>query len=255
MKPGPLFALVGAVINVSVCVGCSSSNDSSSTASADGGGGHAPGEAFTALVRGPLKNDEASSKALHEMVVGEARQQAMQSGDVGHEPLLNKDTPQGAPLEFLAIDRWTTVEAFNAFVESPPVVDFIAKFYAAPPDVSVWQPRPGWTTWGSPADESPSAGGYVITLRGRYAGDAASAMATHNGIVAGIPSPGAVALGNTAHLLFANPKDAGELLIIEVWTSQTAQEMTYAALGPAIAKLWNGMPAIARWRTTDWTRW
>ena len=255
MKTNQHFALGFAAMTFGICLGCSSSNEASSTGPSDGGGGSAAGAAYTALSMGTLKGDAADSQTLHDMVVGAARQQAMAAGDVGHEPLLNKDTAPGAPLEFLGIDRWTTVEGFDTFVASAPVVDFISKFYAAPPDVSVWQPRPGWTTWGSPADEAPSAGGYVITLRGTYLGDEASAMKTHNGIVSSIPSPGAVALGNIAHLLFANPDDAGELLIIEVWTNQAAQEQTYMALGPALAELWNGMPVITRWQTTDWTRW
>jgi quinol monooxygenase YgiN len=249
------LALVCAAITSSVSLGCSSSNDTASSNTSGGEGGGASGAVYTALSLGTLKNDEAGSKTLHDMVVGAASQQAMASGDLGHEPLLGMDTAAGAPLQFLAIDRWTSVDGFNTFVASPPMVDFISNFYTAPPDVSVWQTRPDWTTWGSPADEAPSAGGYVITLRGQYAGDEASAMKTHNGIVASIPAPGAVALGNIAHLLFANPSDPSELLIIEVWTNETSQEQTYMALGPAIAQLWNGMPTITRWRTTDWARW
>ena len=263
MKLGLTLTLACAALSAFAGLGCASTNDTTgndttgagAAGGAGGAGGGAPGVVFTALVRGTLKDDVAGSKALHDKVVGGARKQSMADGDVGHEPLLNKDAQPGSPLAFLSIDRWTSLDGFEAFVASPPVVDFIGAFYAGAPDVSVWTARPGWTTWGSAADESPRGARYVITLRGHYAGDAAAAMKTHNAIVAGIPAPGAVALGNTAHMLFATPKDDSELLVIEVWTNQKAQEQTYMALGPQIAKLWDGMPDIERWDTTDWTRW
>jgi quinol monooxygenase YgiN len=247
MKIGMSHGLFVFVFALAGVTGCSSSSD--------GGAQPANAQPVTVLVTGTLSGDEAASKSLHESVVSSSMAMAKASGDTGHEPLLSRDTPAGAPLSFLGIDRWSSEGAFDAFVATPAFGTFTQKFYAASPDVSFWLPRDGWTTWGSPADEAPSAGGYAITLRGRHAGDDATAMATHNGIVAQVPAPGPVGLGNIAHLVYANPNDSGELLLLEVWTNQMAQEAAYKQLGAATAMLWAAPPTITRWNTTDWTRW
>jgi hypothetical protein len=102
----------------------------------------------------------------------------------------------------------------------------------------------------------PGSSNYVITLRGRYQGTLAAAETTHNAIVAMVPAPGPQALGNSAHMIYKNPADAGEILIIEVWTNEANQEAAYMELAPALEMLWaTGSPTITRWRTTTFTRW
>jgi quinol monooxygenase YgiN len=248
-----------------ICLGCSSSSTAQPPGDTTPGTGNdaaadaAPPVTYLAVVSGTLKQAVPQSELLDEQLVVSARPEAQAAGDVGHDSFLNMDGIGGdggsTIREALTLDRWTSLDGLNAFLASPEVQTFLGEFYASPPDISAWQPQVGWTTWGSPADWAPAATNYVITLRGRYQGDEPTAEATHNGIVAGVPAPGAVGLGNSAHMVFVNPKDRGEILIVEVWTNENNQQMAYAALAPAIAKLWAGMPAITRWSTTSWTRW
>jgi len=241
----------------SVGLGCSSST----AGNADDGGVQdgSSASAYTVLVTGTLKNDAAQSRTLHESTVGSAMAQAQAGGDVGHQAFLNKDTtaPDAGPLPLqgLTIDRWKSLDGLHAFIATPSVQTFLTQFYVSPPDVSAWQPQPGCTTWGSFTDMAPGATNYVITLRGRYKGDVATAEAAHNNIVANVPAPGAQGLGNSAHMIFVNPNDAGEILILEVWTNETNQEQAYMALGPVLVNLWAAQPAITRWSTTDWAHW
>jgi quinol monooxygenase YgiN len=257
MRPVSFVALAVTAALVGACFGCSGgANGASGGGSTTTGSGGGAGVTYTVLARGTLKGDEAASKALHETLVSGAQQAAEAAGDVGHDTFLGKDAAPGAPLDFLAIDRWTSLDGLDAFFAGAPVKDFESKFYAAAPDVSVWQPEQGFTTWGSTAD-AHDAGAYTITLRGHHAGDEATALATHNAIVAAVPAPGAVALGNVAHQIFSNPKDPTEILIVEVWANQANQEMIYSNpdFQKQIAKLWSDMPTIRRWTGTGWTGW
>jgi hypothetical protein len=218
-------------------------------------------EPYTVLITGTLLSSTTESATLYANAVGATRTQAQAGGDTAQNAFLNKDPlsdagdAANAPHEALTIDSWTSLESFNDFLATSAEKTFLSQFYSGAADISTWQRQAGFTTWGGEADFAPGTSNYVITLRGRYMGDLATAMATHNGIVASIPAPGPQALGNSAHLIFGNPADSGEMLIIEVWTNETNQEEAYSQLAPALAKLWASMPAITRWTTTDWASW
>jgi len=216
---------------------------------------------YTVLITGTLASSATDSASLYASVVGATNAQAQAGGDTARTAFLNKDPlsdagdAASAPHEALTIDTWTSLGGWSDFMATSAEKSFLAQFYTGAPDVSTWQTQAGFTTWGTPADFTAGPSSYVITLRGRYMGDLATAMATHNGIVSSIPAPGPQALGNSAHLIFGNPADSGEMLIVEAWTNEANQEQAYSELAPALAKLWASMPAITRWSATDWAVW
>jgi hypothetical protein len=242
---------------------CSSSSGSSPAADGDGG---APPAAdggsvvYTVLAEGPLKADVASSQKLHDGTAGSAKSQAQAAGDVAHDTLVDKDAPASAatPPSFLGIDQWASLDGQRAFFSSPPILQFFSAFYASAPTVSTWTPRDGWTAWGSiKAVQGGVDGAYAITLRGHYQGTDVDAKATHNGLVANVPAPGPVALGNVSHFPFANTEDPSELLIVEIWNNQASQERLYSdpSFQQALSKFWSAPPEIHRWSGTSWIQW
>jgi quinol monooxygenase YgiN len=242
---------------------CSSSSGSSPAAEGDAGAAPATGSdgvVYTVLVQGPLKADVASSQSLHDQTAGSAKGQAQAAGDVAHDTLVDKDAPASAttPPAFLSIDQWTNLDAQHAFFTSQPIQQFFSAFYASTPALSTWTPRDGWTAWGSiKAVQGGVGGAYAITLRGRYQGAEADAKATHNGLVANVPAPGPVALGNVSHFPFASTDDPSELLIVEIWNNQASQEHLYSDPGfqQALSKFWSAPPEIHRWNGTGWVQW
>jgi hypothetical protein len=51
------------------------------------------------------------------------------------------------PREFLAIDRWDSLEGLMQFMGTQSVQQDMGSMFDGPPEVTVWAEREGWTTF------------------------------------------------------------------------------------------------------------
>jgi hypothetical protein len=100
--------------------------------------------AYITTVRARLRNpDPAGAMAEHNGIVGRLRPQGEPLGAAGHMVFANAQDPR----EFLAIDRWDTLEGLQQFMGDPSVQADIGSMFDGPPDVTVWAEREGWSSF------------------------------------------------------------------------------------------------------------
>jgi hypothetical protein len=87
--------------------------------------------------------DPAAAMASHNAIVARLRPRGEPLGGVGHMVFANAQDP----VEFLAVDRWDTMEGLQQFMGDPSVQAEIGGLFASPPEVTVWAVREGWTAY------------------------------------------------------------------------------------------------------------
>ena len=99
---------------------------------------------FYTTVRGRLNNaDPHTALEVHNGIVARLTPRNAQLGATGHRVFANVQDPQ----EFLAMDTWETMEGLQAAMGSPETQAEIGSMFDGPPDVAIWSPREGWTTF------------------------------------------------------------------------------------------------------------
>jgi hypothetical protein len=76
-------------------------------------------------------------------VVARLRPKNTPHGGVGHRVFANVQDPQ----EFLALDTWETVEGLQQAFGDPETQREIGSLFDGQPEVTIWSPRDGWTTF------------------------------------------------------------------------------------------------------------
>ena len=99
---------------------------------------------FYTTVRGRLKtSDPQAAMDLHNGIVGRLQPKNEQLGATGHRVFANVQDPT----EFMAMDTWETMEGLQQAMGNPDTQAEIGSMFDGPPDVSIWSPREGWTTF------------------------------------------------------------------------------------------------------------
>jgi hypothetical protein len=129
--------------------------------------------------------------------------------------------------------------------------------FAAPPTLELFALQEDWHGWGDL--EAGAAGDHwFVVVRGTLVGDDIEAVhAMHDEVAAGGEEP-AMALGDVAHVVWlgveGNPM---EFFAIDVWTDDTSIEAFYSDpdFMAAFGALFDGMPSVAVYASTDWYQW
>lgn len=99
---------------------------------------------YITTVRARLRDaDPAAALERHNGIVGRLRPRLEPAGGIGHMVFANAQDPG----EFLAVDRWETIEALQRFMGDPSVQQEIGSLFDGPPDVTIWAVRDGWTAY------------------------------------------------------------------------------------------------------------
>jgi hypothetical protein len=99
---------------------------------------------YITTVRGKLlKTDPTEAMDLHNSIVGRLRPRGEPLGGTGHMVFANAQDPG----EFLAVDRWDTIEGLQALMGDPSVQAEIGSMFDGAPQVTIWVSRDGWTTY------------------------------------------------------------------------------------------------------------
>jgi len=99
---------------------------------------------YITTVRARLRDaDPAAAMANHNEIVDRLRPRGEPLGGVGHTVFANAEDPQ----EFLAVDRWESVEGLQKFMGDPSVQAEIGSLFDGAPQVTVWAEREGWRSY------------------------------------------------------------------------------------------------------------
>lgn len=96
----------------------------------------------TVIVRARLKGEPDEIQQTHDQVTSATREQAQAAGDVSHQVFLGSEDPR----DFLGIDVWESVEAFQQFASDPRIQEFFGQLFEGRPEVTIWE-DPGWNQW------------------------------------------------------------------------------------------------------------
>lgn len=98
---------------------------------------------FITTVRGKLReSDPTAAKELHNGIVARLRPKLEPMGGSSHMVFANAQDPT----EFLAVDRWDSMEGLNA-LQDPAIQAEIGSMFDGPPQVTVWSVRDEWTAY------------------------------------------------------------------------------------------------------------
>lgn len=99
---------------------------------------------FYTTVRGRLNRaDPQAAMELHNGIVGRLTPRNKPLGGVGHRVFENVQDP----MEFLAMDTWETMEGLQQAFANPDTQAQMGSMFDGPPQVTIWSPREGWTTF------------------------------------------------------------------------------------------------------------
>jgi hypothetical protein len=99
---------------------------------------------YITTVKARLRDsDPAAAMARHNEIVGRLRPHNEPLGGTGHMVFANAEDPQ----QFLAVDRWETIEGLQQAMGDPKVQQEIGSLFDGPPEVTVWAVRDGWTAF------------------------------------------------------------------------------------------------------------
>ena len=90
-----------------------------------------------------LDADPAAAMARHNGIVARLRPRLEPMGGTAHMVFARSDDPQ----EFLAVDRWETLEALQGAMGDPATQQDMGSLFDGPPDVTVWAVRDGWSAY------------------------------------------------------------------------------------------------------------
>ena len=99
---------------------------------------------FYTTVRATLKDkDPEQAKAAHNAVVDKLLGKTQAAGGLSHLAYAN---PQD-PAEFLAMDTWQSLEGMQEAFGDPETQAAIGGLFEEMPEIKVWMPREGWTSF------------------------------------------------------------------------------------------------------------
>lgn len=99
---------------------------------------------FYTTVRARLKHaDVQDAMDAHNGVVSRIVDTTKANGGSGHRVFANPEDPR----DFLAMDTWESLEGMQKSYGDPTIQAEIGSLFESPPEVKVWAPREGWTTF------------------------------------------------------------------------------------------------------------
>jgi quinol monooxygenase YgiN len=99
---------------------------------------------YITTVRGKLiKDDPEAAKELHNGIVGRLRTKLEPMGGTSHMVFANT----ADPTEFLAVDRWESLEGMQAGLGDPATQQEMSSMFDGAPQITVWAVRDGWTAY------------------------------------------------------------------------------------------------------------
>ncbi len=99
---------------------------------------------YMTTVRARLRDaDQAVAMQHHNEIVAKLWPMGQPLGAVGHTTFAKADDPR----DFLALDRWDSIEGLQKFMGDPAVQQEIGSLFDGPPEVTVWATREEWTAY------------------------------------------------------------------------------------------------------------
>ena len=96
---------------------------------------------YITTVRGRLLHeDPTAAMDQHNAIVAKLEPAGKPLGATGHSTFANTADPR----EFLAIDRWDSIEGLQKLMSDPAVQAELGSMFDGPPQVTVWASRDGW---------------------------------------------------------------------------------------------------------------
>ncbi|MBK8256078.1 MAG: hypothetical protein IPK82_25845 [Polyangiaceae bacterium] len=223
-----------------------------------GGMGGAPAPQYAALVRGTLfTTDMTEAQTQHDMLASGGESAAKAAGDVAHHVFLGTALLGTQENQFLAMDRWTSVDGMQTFYSNPDFQAAFGALFSGPPMLETFERQPEWHTWGditSAGDVDPH---FWVVVRGHLKeSDPAAAQAAHDMVAAG--GEGTVtALGDVAHIVFTGLADPQEFLAVDVWTGSDNMATVYTNpdFQAAFGALFDAPPSLGVYQSTNWHQW
>lgn len=226
-----------------------------------GGGGAGGGTAsneYAAMVRGTLFTmDMAAAKMKHDEVAAGGEQAAKDAGDIAHDALLGTTLLGTTENAFLGIDRWNDAKAMEMFYSNPDIQMAFGALFAMPPMIETFQRQPEWHTWGDMNAGDTFNPYYFVIARGHLKeADPKAAQMAHDLVAAGGEAQ-AMAAGDVAHIVFTGLQDPREFLAVDIWKDSTNLEALYTNMDfqMAFGSLFDNMPSVAVYSSTDWHQW
>lgn len=198
-------------------------------------------------------SDAAAARPLHDAIAADRETARRAAGNTSHLAVLSTALMGGTPGSLLSIDRWAPV---NDDASASNVVDEGAEIFSLALVIERYHGRADWFSFGELPDPSASTDAWLIVVRGRLAGDPASAQAGHDA-VASAGAPAMRQAGDIAHLSFTGVDDPTQFISIDVWNRDDLIETMYA--NPDVAAgfmaLFVEPPTLTVYRTSDWQQW
>lgn len=212
---------------------------------------------FAALVRGPLVTDDlAQAQAIHDMIAAGGMEPSLALGDFGHDVLLGTTILGTTENQFLAIDRWTNLAGAHTIYGDPDFQAAFAMLFARPVVPQLFERRLDWHGWGELDAADDTDPHFFVIVRGRLAGEPDAIQPMHDALAMGGEAP-ATRLGDVAHVVWLGADDPREFFAVDVWTADADIETFYGnpEFQQGFAMLFDGMPSVAVYRSTDWLQW
>ncbi|HEU5059105.1 MAG TPA: hypothetical protein VFU21_21375 [Kofleriaceae bacterium] len=209
------------------------------------------------LVRGQLAAaDLADARAAHDAIAQQGEAAAREAGDIAHQVLLGTDMLDSTPDEFLALDRWTDLEAMTAFYADPELAEAFGALFAAPPTIEFFVRAPDWESWGEMDSGEPFDPYFVHLALGRLAAaDGEAAQQAHDQVAQGGRQP-SIDAGNVGHIVFLGHDDPRQFVAVDIWSAGEPIEPFYTSpmFRQAFEPLFSSVSEPV-YRSTDWHQW
>jgi quinol monooxygenase YgiN len=220
----------------------------------DGGDESAEG---MVLVRGMLASaDLAEAQATHDGIAQQGEAASREAGDIAHQVLLGTSMLDSTPGEFLAIDRWTDLDAMVAFYADPELQEAFGSLFAEPPSVEFFVRAPDWEVWGEMDAGEPFDPYFFHLALGSLADDdGEAAQAAHDQVAAGGKQPSLDA-GNVGHIVFLGLEDPQRFVAVDIWSVGEPIEPFYSnpMFRQAFEPLFSSVSEPV-YQSTDWYQW
>lgn len=227
--------------------------DTDSTDSTDGG----EDDVWAVVIQGTLFTDDlAEAQAFHDPLAAEGEEAAMMLGDFAHDPLTGADL-LGTPTDsLLVIDRWTDLAGLQAFYADPMFAEAFGMLFADMPSVETYLHRPDWYGWGDMEAGDGADPYYFVLAQGHLADEPEAMQASHDAIAAG-GEEAALMVGDVAHVVYLGVEDPRDFLAVDIWTESAMLEAFYMNpdFSEALGMLFDDVPTVAVYRSTDWHQW
>lgn len=213
-------------------------------------------ERFIAIVLGTLADEPATAQGTHDAIAGGGEAGARGAGNVHHEIFLGTTLLGTTENQFLATDRWTSLEGARAVYSDP---GFIAAFSTlfSEPTAPVLYARSDFHEWGSLDAADASDPRYFVVVRGHLAATTTDEARAAHDAVAGGGEAMARAAGDVGHIVFLGADDPRDFLAIDIWPTTDNLEALYSNpdFAAAFATLFDAPPTVGVYESTSWHQW